>query len=218
MRLHGLRAPAQREGDLLRRVAFHDQLRDLPLARAQEVQRAAAFLPGAGDITVQQLLRKLRAEVRFAPHHDGQRLLQFLGSRFLQEIPRRTRLQCPHRILLPRVDRKHDDLHPREVGGRAPGRLDAVEFRHGGVHQHHVRGEGRDLREGFPAVRRFAQDENALHLFEQSPQARANQPMVVRQYHTNFLHLIPLDPYLPSSIPSTRRSFAKCHECACGQA
>jgi hypothetical protein len=66
-----------------------------------------------------------------------------------------------------------------------PGSLDAVQSRHGDVHDQYLRGQPLDQLDSLPAIRGLGDNLDIARLFQQRPDTLAYQVMIVGNNHTN---------------------------------
>src|SRR3569623_423604 len=116
------------------RFSFHRHLQDLPFARTQAIQRARgmAFV----DVIVDQHPGDLLAEIMIAGAHRAHRAHQLPARGLLEEIALRARLKRLENMFCAVEHRLDQDTAGGAGFPYRTSRVDAVELRHGDVHDH----------------------------------------------------------------------------------
>src|SRR5436190_3673165 len=136
--LDGLLAQHEQGGDLLRGVAFRDQLRDLFLARRQRVFAVGPAVVGVSEEVLDQRGHRARVEKRFAAHRGAAGLDEVLVSRRLEHVAGRTGLQRLVQVLLVVVHRQNQHLRLGSTAAQLASGLQPGHARHSHVEDRQV--------------------------------------------------------------------------------
>ena len=180
MRLHGFEADLQRLRDLAAGHACGDQAQDFALPRGRRQLDLA--LHGAPQ---------LPADENLAAPDRLQSVAQLLENRTLSQVRHRAGAQRVPDVLLVVVHRDDDDARLRRDGHDQRSGLDAVQPRHGDVHQYDVgtmHGHGGQC---LVAVGRFDHFIDFRHVREEGAQAAAHKRVVVREEQSHCDRTVP---------------------------
>src|ERR1017187_2951075 len=192
----GLGADLQDFSDAFGVLAFGNQLENLALPARQLFERAFPV----GDPIQRKFFEESRgdfpAEINFPVKHPLQGGFQFGRRRFLEQVAGRARLQRAPIILLVVVHGKNDDPHVRKFPGDALRRFQAIEARHGDIHQNHIWPLCLDQIQHLAPIAGFAHHFHPWQLFQQSADAGAHKRVVVGQQDTDgfdgTVHMAPI--------------------------
>jgi hypothetical protein len=112
----------------------------------------------------------------------------------------------PHRLVdvLVEVERRqHQHARPIPVAKQPPRRLDSIDARHADVHQHHIRAQLARDGNGLAAVPRLADHLEIVLRFEDRPETRPDQRLVVRDEDAN--HAVPAGSRARTEKPPSAR-------------
>jgi hypothetical protein len=142
----------KRDGDLFVRFALGEHLENFALAAAEQVD-------GVGDVLaviVEDGVRNGRTEVAFAAGHGAYRGHQIVGHGIFQQIAAGAGAQDLAHVDRVLVHAQGDHANVRIVGREAAGGFDAVELRHGDIHDDDIGPQAGGEFDGFAAVAGFA--------------------------------------------------------------
>ena len=177
MGFYGVDAQVQRGGDFLIGFSFGDHLQHLALAGGEQVERITDVAAIVGEHGV----RNGRAEIAFTFRDGADCRDQIRVGGILQQVS-----ACAGAQDFADVDGVLMHAEGEHAGARggcnqSTGRLDAVQLRHGDVHQHHVGLKFFAGFDGFPAVGGLADDLHVGLRRQNHLEALPDQHVVVGQ-------------------------------------
>src|ERR1017187_8605728 len=182
--VHRVDTEVEDDGDLFVGLAFGQHLKHFALPAAQQID-------GVGDVlavVVEDGVRDGWAQIAFSGGDGPDGGDQVGGAGILEEItagPGPQDLADIDGILV-----HAEGKHPRMGigGGKAAGGFDAVELRHGDIHDDHIRAQLGGQVDSFPAVTGFADDFHVGLGAEDHLEAVAHHGVVVSQQDANAFH------------------------------
>src|SRR6266849_6520422 len=184
---HGLGRKRQGLRDRGIGAPLDDQLQHVPFAQGEAVERAdvRAF----AKVVVDHRLGDPMAQVALARPERADRLYHFFPRRFLQDVALRARLQRAVDVLGAQIHGQDQHARVWAFLDDAPRRLDAVELRHGDVHDDDVRAQTLRLGDRLATVARNRDHVYIAH-FEQGPKTVPDDRMIVGKEYRDW-HVTP---------------------------